>query len=144
MTDLEKVKNWLLTYPDWDAGALSYIDYTDAVPGNTGLFPRGLEEVSRREDVLGNRMVKNRYHFALYRVTRQQARTGKDAAWLLDFQNWVQQQWAAGLAPRFGDVEAEERIRAEGGKLHKADAAGSATYVVTLTAEFTRRYDAGE
>lgn len=135
MTELEKVKQWLLGYPQWDAGGLIFIDYTDAVPGNMGLFPRGLEQVSVREDVLGNRAVRCRYHFALYKVA---GRWEEDAAWLLEFQNWVQQQSAAGLAPRFGDVPEEERIRAENGKLYKADPAGVVTYAVTLTAEFTR------
>ena len=39
MTDLEKVKNWLLTFPQWEEGGQLYVDYTDAVPGNAGLYP---------------------------------------------------------------------------------------------------------
>lgn len=139
MNALEKVKQWLLTYPAWDAGGFMFIDYTDAVPGNMGLFPRGMETVKSREDVLGNRTVNSRYHFALYRVAQ---RREEDAAWLLDFQEWVQQQSAAGLTPRFGDVESEERMWAGDGKLLKANPAGVVTYAVTLTAEFTKRYSA--
>lgn len=140
MTDLEKVKQWLTAYPNWDAGGLMYIDYTDAIPGNTGLFPQGLEEVSRQEDVLGNRRVRGRYHFALYRVAERREETGSDAAWLLEFQKWVQQQSAAGLAPRFGDIQTAEKIRAENGKLCNIDPAGVITYVVELTAEFENCY----
>lgn len=140
MTDLEKVRQWLLTYPQWDAGGLLYIDYTDAVPGNLGLYPTGLEEISHREDVLGGITVKNRYHFALYRVAARQEDNTQDALWLLEFQKWVQSQSAAGLAPTFGDEPKQERLRAEKGKLKEVSQTGTGTYVVTLTAEFVKYY----
>lgn len=140
MTDLEKVRQWLLGYPEWDAGGLLYIDYTDAVPGNAGLYPNGLEELSRQEDVMGIVRVQNRYHFALYRVVSQQEDNAANAAWLLDFQNWVQRQCAAGLAPTFGDEPARERIRAQKGKLKEVSQTGTGTYVVTLTADFVKYY----
>lgn len=140
MTDLEKLRQWLLTYPKWDAGGLLYIDYTDGVPGNSGLYPAGLEEVSRREDVLGNVTVGCRYHFALYRVTTGQADNRDNAQWLLDFQSWVRAQSQAGLAPTFGDEPAREQIRAEKGRLHKASQTGTGTYTVTLTADFVKHY----
>ena len=65
---------------------------------------------------------------------------GKDAAWLLAFQNWVLQQSMAGLAPMFGDVPTAERIRAEKGKLRETSQAGCGVYAVTLTAEFVRKF----
>ena len=140
MTDLEKVQQWLLTYPQWEEGGLLYVDYTDAVPGNAGLYPNGLEEISRKTDVLGNVTVQNRYHFALYRVvTATEDNTGS-AQWLLEFQKWVQSQSAAGLAPQFGDEPAQEWIRAEKGKLKEVSQTGTGTYVVTLTAEFVKYY----
>lgn len=139
MTDLEKMRQWLITYPKWDEGLL-HIDYTDALPGNLGLFPTGLEEVSRREDVLGNIAVKNRYHFALYRVDARQENNEENALWLLDFQNWVQNQSAAGIAPHFGDEPAQERLWAEKGKLKEAAQTGTGIYAVTLTAEFVKYY----
>ena len=144
MTDLEKVRQWLLGYPAWEEGKLLYIDYTDAVPGNAGLYPNGLEEVSRKTDVLGNVTVQNRYHFALYRVVDGQEDNTENAAWLMAFQKWVQSQSAAGLAPQFGDEPARERIRAEKGKLKEASQTGTGTYVVTLTAEFTNYYGGNE
>ena len=140
MTDIEKLRQWLLTYPAWDAGGLLYIDYTDGVPGNSGLFPAGVEEVSRREDLLGNVTVGYRCRFALYRVTAGGCENGENAQWLLEFQRWVQAQSAAGLAPTFGDDPARERIRAEKGRLDRASQTGTGTYTVTLTADFVKYY----
>ena len=139
MQELEKLRNWLLTYPNWGESGLIYVDYTDAVPG-LGLFPAGLEELSRKTDVLGNVTVRCRYNFALYRVTAAQEDKTEDAQWLLSFQQWVQQQSIAGLAPKFGDVPAAEQLRAQKGKLKEASQAGTATYVVTLIADFTKIY----
>lgn len=143
MSDLEKLRQWLLTYPQWEEGGPMYIDYTDAVPG-LGLYPAGLEELSRQEDVLGNVTVKCRYHFALYRRTAAQEDKTKDAQWLLEFQRWVQQQSIMGLAPRFGDMPGAEQIRAQKGKLKEASQAGMATYAVTITADFTKIYGGNE
>lgn len=140
MTDLEKVRQWVLTYPQWGEGTQLHMDYTDAVPGNGGLYPTGQEEVSRREDVLGNVTVQCRYRFSLYRVTTGQEDNGANAQWLMGFQQWVQQQSAAGLAPKFGDAPEKEWIRAEKGKLGEASQTGTAVYAVTLTAEFVKYY----
>lgn len=140
MTDLEKVRQWVLTYPQWGADTRLYIDYTDAVPGNSGLFPAGLEEVARREDVLGNVTVQCRYRFSLHRVAAGQEDREADAQWLMEFQKWVQQQSGAGLAPKFGDVPEKEWIRAEKGKLQEVSQVGTGTYAVTLTAEFIKNY----
>lgn len=140
MTDLEKVRQWVLTYPQWGEDTLLHIDHTDAVPGNSGLFPAGLEEVARREDVLGNVTVQCRYRFRLHRVAAEQEDRAADAQWLMEFQKWVQQQSGAGLAPKFGDVPEKEWIRAEKGKLQEVSQVGTGTYAVTLTAEFIKNY----
>ena len=139
MTDLEKLRQWLLTYPKWGQGRLQ-VEYTDALPGNLGLFPTGLQEVSRRQDVLGNITVKNRYHFVLYRVAARQENNEENALWLLEFQNWVQAQSAGGLAPHFGDEPSSERLWAENGKLKEASQTGTGIYAVALTAEFVKYY----
>jgi len=140
MTDLEKVASWLQTYPQWAQAGPLLVDYTHAVPGNAGLFPRGLELLRRREDITGNVVTENRYHFALYRVCTGQQDSPVTAQWLLDFQNWVQSQSEAGMAPHFGDVPEREYIRAEAGKLYRANQTGTAMYVVRLSADFTKVY----
>jgi len=134
MTALEKLQKWLKTYPAWEDTLL--VDFTEATPGNAGLFPKGLEEIGRREDVLGNLQIVCRYRFDLYRRTAGR----NNAQWLLDFQDWVQQQSADGQAPYFGDVPGEERLRAEKGTLKEGGQ--EVTYLVTLTAEFVRAYAA--
>lgn len=139
MTNLTELGNWLRTFPKWDEGWVLHTDRTEAEPGNSGLFPLGAEELSRREDVLGNVTVACRCRFYLYRVA-QQADPHANAQWLLEFQQWVQQQSAAGAAPQFGDEPRQERLRAEKGKLSEVSQTGTGTYVVTLTAEFTKIY----
>lgn len=142
MTDLEKIRDWLPSYHGWDAGGLLYIDYTDTVPGCRGLFPKGMEQITRQQDVLGGCTVRCRSRFALYRVAARQEDGAANAQWLLDFQAWVRDQSAAGLAPIFGDDPAGEHIRAEQGCLQKAGKNGTGIYAVTLTAEYVKKYPA--
>ena len=39
MDVLDKVRQWVQTFPLWEEGNLLYIDFTDGVPGNVGIFP---------------------------------------------------------------------------------------------------------
>lgn len=133
---LEELTLWLQTFPKWE-GVLQF-DYADSVPGNTGLYPRGLTELSSREDVLGRRKSRLSWTFAL----RKAALGGqKDAQWLMDLQNWVMEQDRLGLAPKFGDEPDSERIRAFEGKLDRHNQVGSAFYTVQLTVEFTKIFE---
>lgn len=131
---LEKVKQWLETFPQWE-GSLQ-LDYMDAVPGSSGLYPRGLTELSRKEDVLGNIRVQYRCVFLL-----RTAAAGENAQWLLDLQNWVMEQDRLGLAPKFGDEPKTEHVRALEGRLDSQKQVGSAVYTVQITAEFTKLYE---
>jgi len=134
MTDIEKMQNWLLSYPGWEDTIK--LDVTEPTPGNAGLFCDGLEERSRQMDVLGNQQIACRYRFTLY---RRAGRDAENAVWLLDFQNWVQTQSALGLAPRFGDIPHLERMQAQKGTLK--DRNQTALYAVTLLADFARTYE---
>lgn len=140
MTDLEKLKTWLATYPGWEEDKPFFVDYTTPKPGCVGLFPQGLEQVSLRRDITGGQKAACRYRFRLYRAAALEENQEENARWLLDFQNWVEAQSSGGLAPHFGDVPQEERLRAEGGSLQKTGKLGSGLYALTLTAEFTRIY----
>jgi len=132
---LEKMKQWLEAFPKWE-GTLQF-DYADSVPGNSGLYPRGITELSRREDVLGN--VKVRYSCAFV-LRRTAAGNQENAQWLLDFQSWVAEQDRLGQTPKFGDEPRTERIRAFEGKLDSHKQVGSSMYTMHLTAEFTKIY----
>ena len=132
---LDTMQQWLQTFPLWE-GTLT-LDYADGVPGNAGLYPKGLTELSRREDVAGNVAIRYSWAFTLRRAA---ARSGENARWLLELQNWVAEQDRLGLAPQFGDEPKTERLRAFEGKLDSHTQAGSALYTVMLTAEFTKLY----
>lgn len=141
MDILEKLRQWLVTYPAWEEGELVRIDFTEGVPGSTGLYPTGLEEVSRVTDVTGGVCVRCRYHFVLYRLTERQEDNEDHARWLLGFQQWVQQQSATGYAPTFGDEPAAERMYAQKGRLQQTNEVGTGKYAVNLTAEFIKYYE---
>lgn len=133
---LEKMRTWLECFPGWENNLL--IDYVDAVPGSTGLYPRGLSEVSRREDVLGNVTVRCRWEFLLRRAAGSRE---ENARWLMDLQNWVMEQDRLGLTPVFGEDPRTQRVRAFEGRLDSQKQVGGSLYTVRLTAEFTKHYE---
>lgn len=146
MTDLEKLKAWIATYPKFNILGTFQCDYTDQIPGGGGIYPSGLVEIRRREDVLGNVTVENQYNFGLYYVLEKAP--GDDpgatfnAEWLMDFQGWVQEQSARRLAPVFGHEPHTERITAQNGVLYADDEEGTATYMVQLSVKFKKKYSA--
>jgi len=129
------MKAWLQTFPGWDS--VLQFDYAETAPGNAGLYPKGMTELSRREDVLGGMKIRYSCTFTLKRA----AVAGEEnARWLLCFQNWVAEQDMRGLAPKFGDDPKSERLRAFEGKLENHTQVGSSLYTVQLSAEFTKIY----
>lgn len=144
MTALEKMKEWLGTYPGHDILSDFQVDYTDKIPSNGGIFPAGLIEVNRVRDILGNARVTNRYNFGIYYVFEKDpgddAGATVNADWLMDFQEWVQSQSIRGLAPTFGDDPKAERIMAQNGVLYEAETEGIATYMVQLSVTFTKSF----
>ena len=145
MTALETLKNWLKTYPGHDILGEFQVDYTDQVPANGGVFPSGLEEISRRSDILGNTTVENQYNFGLYYVFAKapgdDAGATINADWIMDFQEWAQEQSCTGAAPVFGDVPNQERIAAQNGVLYEATDEGLATYMVQLSVRFIKKFE---
>ena len=133
---LQAMIQWLKTCPIWE-GQL-FVDFHDGNPGSVGLYPAGVEEIDRREDVLGNVKIRCSCAFVLRRTAGQR---GENARWLLEFQNWVMEQDRMGLAPKFGDEPKTERLRAFEGRLDSHNQAGSSMYTVHLTAEFTKLYE---
>lgn len=148
MTDLEKLQEWIATFPGYDILDTFHVDYTDKIPSNGGIFPSGLVEISRKQDILGNTTVQNQYNFGLYYVfvkdPGDSAGAQVNADWLMDFQLWVQDQSIRKMAPVFGDEPRTERIRAQNGVLYAAEDEGTATYMVQLSVEFTKYFQEGE
>lgn len=145
MTALEKVKSWIATYPEFDILGSFQVDYADHVPANGGIFPSGLVEVQRRQDIFGKVTVTNQYNFGLYYVFAKDPKDDVGATinadWVMDFQEWVQKQSATGQAPVFGDEPMDERIMAQNGVLYDADEDGTATYMVQLSVQFIKKFE---
>lgn len=144
MTDLEKLREWIKTFPSADKLRAFHVDFADAVPGMASIAPAGLVEVSRTRDIWGDVTVQNQYNFGLYYVLQKAPRDDvgatENADWVMDFQEWVQEQSARGLAPVFGDEPRSERIQAQNGVLYAADEEGTATYMVQMSVNFTKYY----
>lgn len=141
---LQIMREFVASYPDADILGQFTIDYTDHVPDNAGIFPSGLVEISRRSDLLGNVTVTNQYNFALYALLTKapgdDAGSTYNAEWLMDFQEWIQQQSALGLVPTFGDDAHQEVIQAQNGQLYSADEEGTALYVMQISVQFIKEF----
>ncbi len=145
MTDLEKVREWIKTFPKFDDISNLNVDYTDQIPANGGIFPSGLVEISRAEDIIGNVTVENQYNFGLYYVFSKAPEDDIGAAlnadWIMEFQQWVQEQSVLGKAPKFGNTGEKEKAAAQNGVLYEADNEGVATYMVQLSFNFKKKYE---
>lgn len=145
MTDLEKVRRWLATYPGAAPVQSLKVDYYSPNPDNGSIDPSGLVEVSRKEDVLGNVTVENQYNFALYFVLLKSpdddTGASDNAAMLMDLQRWIQEQSVRKLAPTFGDEPTKETIKAQNGALYAADEEGTAIYMVQLSINYIKHFE---
>lgn len=145
MTDLEKVREWIKTFPKFSVISEFSVDYTDQIPANGGIFPSGLVEISRTEDIIGNITVENQYNFGLYYVFTKSPEDDIGAAlnadWIMEFQKWVQEQSVRGIAPVFGNTGEKEKAVAQNGVLYEADGEGVATYMVQLSFNFKKKYE---
>lgn len=144
MTNLEKVKNWIATFPGYSDLEGFEVDYTDQIPSNGGMFPAGTSEVRRTKDILGNVTVEKQLNFAIYYVFTKAP--GDDAGatvnqeWIAEFQDWVEEQSVTGQAPVFGDIPLRERIVASNGILYDASEEGIGVYTVNLQITYMKRY----
>lgn len=143
MNDLEKIKSWLLTYPETERLQSLRVDYLTPEPESGSIRPSGLTELSRTENVLGNVTIQNQYNFGLYYTLANTAENdaAANAQWVLGLQQWVQQQSIQHLAPTFGDEPETERVTAHNGTMSAANEDGTAAYLVQLSATFKKFYE---
>lgn len=145
MSALSKIREWLTTFPGNDRLQSMRVDYFSAEPDNGSIAPSGLTEISRTEDILGNKTVENQYNFGLYYVFAKAAEDDEGATenadWLMDFQEWVQEQSVLGKVPTFGDKPKTEQIKAQNGTIYGANKEGAAIYMVQLSINFTKIYE---
>lgn len=148
--DLERLMDWLAKFPGADILGQLKVDYTDQVPTTGAVFPSGLVEIRRRENILGDVTVENQYNFALYcqfeKSSGDEIAALANATWIMDFQRWVQEQSVRHQAPTFGNIDpAREVMRAQNGTLYDSDADGTvATYMIILSAQFKSFYKEGQ
>lgn len=122
-------------------------DYTSNIPSMGGVFPSGLVELARKESICGNVTVQNQYNFGIYCVFPKppgdDERARANADWVMEFQQWVQEQSVRGLVPKFGNVaDIKETARAQNGVLYEASKdEGVAMYLVTLNIQFSKYYE---
>lgn len=144
MSALEKMVNWIKKYPGCDILREFQIDFVDHVPNVGSLAPSGLVEVGRRKDICGNVFVTNQYNFGLYcsftKAPGDDIGATINADWIMDFQEWVQEQSVLRLAPVFGDMPKSEHIIAQNGVLYDASEEGTATYMVQLSVQFVKEF----
>lgn len=145
MSALAKVRNWLKTYPQIERLQHLNVDYYSTQPDNGSIDPSGLVEISRNTDIIGNTTVKNQYNFALYFVFAKSPEDDEGATenadWLLNLQEWVQEQSIRREVPTFGDEPEMETISAQNGKVEAADEEGTGIYSVLLSINFTKIYE---
>lgn len=146
MTEIDKIRDWLKTSPQWDEYMSQFnVDFTDAIPNNGGIFPSGLVELDRNTDIFGNTTVHNQYNFAIYCVLVKPEYDDmialNNADWVMDFQNWVQEQSITHVAPTFGDDPRKETIKAQNGVMYSPSEDGTtAMYMIQLSVEFIKTY----
>ena len=143
MSDLAKIREWISGYPETEMLQRMWIDYYPAQPENSSIPPAGLTEISRTEDVLGNVTVENQYNLGLYCVLTKTAEDGDtaNAEWMMNLQQWIQEQSIRHLAPTFGNEPKTERIQAQNGALYATNEDGTATNFVRLTVNFKKLYE---
>ena len=106
-------------------------------PGTAGLWAGGITVLDCRQNLLGGVRQRCRAEFTLRLCL---PRTDADnAARLLDLQTWAAAESAAGRGPVLGNA-GREVLRAEQGRMERADAGGTAVYTVRLQAEYTQVY----
>lgn len=135
MTNLQKMQQWLQTYPGFARLPIS-IDFTHATPVGLGLYSRGREQKAGKEDILGRKEFRCKFLFLLQMQQFGQAAGDAVAA----FQSWVEQQSALGATPKFGDDPARETMTTRLAKVTDQHNAGTQVSAVELIAEFIKIY----
>lgn len=146
MSALNKIRNWIKTFPKYGKVQDLKVDYYSTTPDETSsIAPSGLQEISRTEDILGNVIVENQYNFNLEFVLTKSpgddVGATENADWLLQFQEWVQEQSIRRAVPVFGDEPARETVKAQNGANEYADLDGNGVYTVLLSVNFFKKYE---
>ena len=116
---IQSVYHWLKTMPDLEG---LQPERLDAAPGASGLFCKGLRELSRTADILGGVRIRRSLTFTL--CLHSTSREIPDFFLKLDTKN----------APLLGE---DQTVTVTEGKLTKDDGTGICRYEATITFTFT-------
>ena len=143
MSALSKIREWLENFPQIGWVNELKVDYYSTTPDETSsIAPSGLQEISRTEDILGNVTVENfNLEFVLTKSPGDDVGATENADWLLQFQEWVQEQSIRRAVPVFGDEPARETVKAQNGANEYADLDGNGVYTVLLSVNFFKKYE---
>ena len=107
--------------------------------GTGGVYLRGVKVLQTKTDLLGCQKQRCRAEFLL-RLCLPLTQA-ENAARLLALQSWAAAESAAHRAPVFGNTDTErEVLRAEQGRIERADAGGTVVYTVRLQADYTQSF----
>ena len=152
MSNLEKMREWLRTFPGTDnrpgMPEEFTIDHVSEDPFKAGLHSNGTTEIGRTEDIVGNITMTNQYNFSLGVVMEKDPNLDDvatdNAEWVMNFQQWVTEQSITNQAPTFGNINTgDEIIRAQNGSFAQRVSDGAGMYMTTITARFTNYYPIG-
>ena len=138
MSALSKLREWLTSFPGNNKLQSFEVDYYSEEPGAASLAPTGLVEISRKQDILGKITIENQYNFALYYAFAKDGGSAENADWLINLQEWIQEQSVLGKVPAFGDEPDIEEIKAQNGSIFGATEEGVAVYMVQLSVNFIK------
>ena len=135
-TYFEQLLQWLARCP-----ALTGIDLrVDDLPpaaGTGALFPKGVEQTDRWQNLLGQVTARQKMQLVLRLnlpfVPGDANLSAQTARRLLELQAWVAEQSAAA-------DPMQETLTAGAARLEQANDEGSAVYTVTLTAHYTMKW----
>lgn len=152
MSDLERMREWLATFPGTDerpnAPNSFTIDHVSEDPFSTGLHSNGSLEIGRQSDLGGNIILTQQYNFSYSAVMEKDANlddvSTNNAEWVMAFQQWVTDQVMSGESPKFGNIDTDnEIIRAQNGSFVQRVSDGVGMYMTTITAIFKKHYKSG-
>ena len=107
-------------------------------PGTAGLWAGGITVLDRRQNLLGTVRQRCRAEFTL-RLCLPDTRAENEAR-LLALQAWIAAESAARRTPMLGSEPQQECLRAEQGRMERAEPGGTAVYTLHLQAEYTQLY----
>lgn len=140
----EQLLQWLDRCPAL-AGVALRVDDLPPAAGTGALFPKGVEQTDRWQNLLGQVTARHKMQLVLRLnlpfVPGDADLTARTARRLLELQAWVAEQSAAGFAPRLGNADpAQETLTAGAAQLEQANDEGCAVYAVTLTAHYMMKW----